>query len=118
MDMCRARVFACRCACSVATLAMLVALLASRDLAADGACERVRGLTLRDSTISAAQAVAANTEPFFAPRAFCRVLLTIAPTDDSDIKAEVWLPARDWNGKFQAVGNSDAAGVISYDDMV
>src|SRR6185295_2640037 len=33
-------------------------------------------------------------------------------------KAEVWLPAQNWNGKFQAVGNSDAAGVISYDDMV
>jgi feruloyl esterase len=44
--------------------------------------------------------------------------VTIAPTADSDIKVEVWLPLRDWNQKFQAVGNGDAAGVISYDAMV
>src|SRR5262249_48825613 len=31
---------------------------------------------------------------------------------------EVWLPSAGWNGKFQAVGNSDAAGAISYDDML
>ena len=36
---------------------------------------------------------------------FCRVSATIQPTSDSDIKVEVWLPATDWNGKFQAVRN-------------
>jgi hypothetical protein len=30
----------------------------------------------------------------------------------------VWLPTTGWNQKFQAVGNGDAAGVISYDAMV
>ena len=44
--------------------------------------------------------------------------MTIAPTADSDIKVEVWLPISGWNGKFQAVGNGDAAGVISYDAMI
>ena len=39
------------------------------------------------------------------------------PTDDSDIKIEVWLPASGWNGKFQAVGNGGWAGVISYGAM-
>src|SRR5437764_12105609 len=28
---------------------------------------------------------------------------------------EVWLPAADWNGKFEAVGNGGWAGTISYD---
>jgi feruloyl esterase len=41
----------------------------------------------------------------------------MTPTSDSDIKAEVWLPVDGWNGKFQAVGNGDAAGVISYAAM-
>jgi len=45
---------------------------------------------------------------------FCRVSATLAPSSDSDIKVEIWLPATQWNGKFQAVGNGGWAGVISY----
>ena len=45
---------------------------------------------------------------------FCRVSATIAPSSDSDIKVEVWLPAAGWNGKFQAVGNGGWAGTVSY----
>jgi len=81
------------------------------------ACERLRTLTLPAATINDAREVAPYTAPFYASRAFCRVMVTIAPTPDSDIKAEVWLPTSGWNRKFEAVGNGDAAGVISYDDM-
>jgi feruloyl esterase len=102
-------------AVTAATFAALLA--ASREAAAMSACESLRTLTLPDATISDAIDVAANSAPFYSARAFCRVLLTIAPTPRSDIKVEVWLPAADWNGKFQGVGNSDAAGVISYDAM-
>ncbi len=49
--------------------------------------------------------------------AFCRVAATLKPTEDSDIKIEVWLPASGWNHKFQAVGNGGWAGVISYGAM-
>ena len=45
---------------------------------------------------------------------FCRVAATLAPSSDSDIKIEVWLPTTSWNGKFQAVGNGGWAGTISY----
>ena len=105
---------------SAAAGATLVALLAaSSDVSASGTCARLRGLKLSDDArVTDARTVSSNTTPFFAPRAFCRVLLTIAPTADSDIKAEVWLPLRSWNRKFQAVGNGDAAGVISYAAMV
>jgi feruloyl esterase len=48
---------------------------------------------------------------------FCRVAVTLAPSSDSDIKVEVWLPAAGWNGKFQAVGNGGWAGTISYPAM-
>lgn len=104
---------------SAAAGATLVALFgASRAVTATGTCERLRGLILADdATITDARAVAPNAAPFFVPHAFCRVFLTIAPTADSDIKAEVWLPLRGWNQKLQAVGNGDAAGAISYDAM-
>ncbi len=39
---------------------------------------------------------------------------TLKPSADSDIKVEVWLPAANWNSKYQAVGNGGWAGVISY----
>jgi hypothetical protein len=46
--------------------------------------------------------------------AFCRVILTLHPTSDSDIKVEVWMPASGWNGKFQGEGNGGFAGTIDY----
>jgi Tannase and feruloyl esterase len=49
--------------------------------------------------------------------AFCRVLATLRPTSDSDIKIEVWLPASGWNGRLEAVGNGGLAGSIGEDAM-
>ncbi len=47
--------------------------------------------------------------------AYCRLLATLKPSPDSDIKIEVWLPiGAAWNGKYQAVGGGGWAGVISY----
>jgi len=46
---------------------------------------------------------------------FCRVVAFSAPTSDSHIAFEVWLPvtAR-WNGKFEAIGNGGFIGQIGY----
>jgi len=49
--------------------------------------------------------------------AFCRIAATLAPTPDSDIKIEVWLPVSGWNGKYEAVGNGGWAGTITYAAM-
>src|SRR5262245_33859960 len=59
-----------------------------------------------------AQIAAAKTLP-----AFCRVAVTLRPSSDSDIKIEVWLPAANWNGKFQAVGNGAFSGSVPYAAM-
>src|SRR5687767_6755106 len=120
MDVRRVLVSVRRAVYSAAAGAILVALFTASPAAeATGVCERLRGLTLdQHSTVTDAGVVAADTAPFFAARAFCRVFVTMAPTANSDIKAEVWLPLRGWNQKFQAVGNADAAGVFSYDAMV
>jgi Tannase and feruloyl esterase len=107
-----------RVSATVTTATFIAVIAASREAAANAACEDLRHLALPGATITAATDVAANSAPFYASRAFCRVLVTITPTPESDIKAEVWLPAAGWNGKFQGVGNSDAAGVISYEAMI
>ena len=41
---------------------------------------------------------------------FCRVAGVIAPTPESQILFEVWLPLDNWNGKFAGVGNGGWAG--------
>ena len=45
---------------------------------------------------------------------FCRIAGVIAPTSDSEIRFEVWMPLTGWNGKFAGVGNGGWAGDISY----
>jgi feruloyl esterase len=43
---------------------------------------------------------------------YCRVAAVLAPSRDSHIEMELWLPTTTWNGKFQAVGNGGWAGAI------
>ena len=92
-------------------------------LAAPAACGDLARLALPDATITMAQVVEAggftggNSAEFRALPAFCRVAATLKPSSDSDIKIEVWLPAANWNGKFQAVGNGAFTGNIAYAAM-
>ena len=52
------------------------------------------------------------------PQAHCRAAMVLAPSSDSHIEMEFWLPeAADWNGKFQAVGNGGWAGAITFPAM-
>src|SRR5262245_26946760 len=100
MDLCRTVISARRrvlWGTAVATLAALP--IATRAVAASGACERLRDVILRDGSVTAAEVVAPNASPY-APREFCRVRVTTSPTRDSEIKTEVWLPTRNWNGKL------------------
>lgn len=49
--------------------------------------------------------------------AFCRVQGVLHPTTDSHIAFEVWLPAENWDGRFQGVGNGGFAGAIPYSGL-
>src|SRR5262249_28442376 len=96
----------------VITLACVKALPAN----AATSCEKLISLPLPQARVDSAQMVAAGA--FVPPAgaqgrggaaslfanlpAFCRVTATLAPSSDSDIKTEIWLPASGWNGKFQA----------------
>ncbi len=49
--------------------------------------------------------------------AYCRVLFVLTPSTDSHIEAAMFLPAENWNGKLQVVGNGGWAGTVSYPAM-
>jgi hypothetical protein len=96
-------------------------------------CGELAGMAIENGRITAATPVEAGAfappaTPFGPPPgvanaaykglpAFCRVEATLAPTPDSDIKVEVWLPASGWNGKFVGIGNGVWAGQISHAQM-
>ena len=114
-----------------ATLLALTVLCAGVTAEARAAsCERVATLRLANTTVTAAAevtagafaaaggAVAAGPRAFGSLPPFCRVAATLAPSSDSDIKIEVWLPVQGWNGKFLAVGNGAWQGSIAYPAMV
>ena len=102
---------------------VLAALLAATSLTAASPCEALAKFALPGATITVAtpvdagafvSPVGARADAFGALPAFCRVAATLKPTQDSDIKMEVWLPASGWNGKFMAVGNGAFSGAIGY----
>src|SRR6266404_4179071 len=111
---------------------LTIVVFASAAIAATP-CENLASLKLPETTITAAQSIAAGAfQPpaGSGPRggagpgaafkdlpAFCRVAATLKPSGDSDIKVEVWLPVSGWNGRLQSVGNGAWAGTISYPAM-
>jgi feruloyl esterase len=58
-----------------------------------------------------------NERPITLLPPFCRVQVEAAPTADSNIHLETWLPLSGWNGKFIAVGSGGWGGSIAYDGM-
>lgn len=85
------------------------------------ACAKLAGERLPNTSITAAEAVTSgsftppgsNNEITNLPP-FCRVAGVIAPTSESHILFEVWLPLQQWNGRFTGVGNGGWAGFIAY----
>jgi feruloyl esterase len=108
------------------TFAVLAALSVALASAAHAAqtCETLTKLDLPATSITLAESVAAGS---FTPPvgkappnmpAFCRVEGTIKPSSDSSIYFEVWMPASNWNRKFQGAGNGGFAGAIGYDQLM
>jgi feruloyl esterase len=83
-------------------------------------CESLASLSLPHTTIATAESRPAGElklsgmKPIPALPAFCRIAGTLRPSSDSEIAFEVWLPAANWNGKFQGIGNGGFAGSISF----
>jgi len=101
------------------TMAFIPATAAQTDPAA--ACASLADQRLSSTTITAAQAITSGS--FTPPGStnaitnlppFCRVAGLIKPTNESQVRFEVWLPLRNWNGRFAGVGNGGWAGNISF----
>src|SRR6202165_589465 len=112
----------------IARIALSIILLRSLPAFA-ASCESLSGLKLPDTTITSAQSVSAGS--FTPPNpgnqpvpsvfknlpAFCRVTVEVKPTNDSDIKLEVWMPQSGFNGNFRGEGNGGFAGSPNYLSM-
>ncbi len=59
-----------------------------------------------------------GASPYAGLEEFCEVQATLTPTSDSDIKVVIWLPAKNWNGKFVGIGNGVWAGQLSISQLV
>ena len=84
-------------------------------------CEALKSFSLPNTTITATEFVPAGAQQTARGGrggqgaqlpAHCRVAATLAPSADSHIEMELWMPAENWNGKFLAVGNGGWAGNI------
>ena len=105
-----------------AAVLLLVGLLGARIPAQtpNAACSVLASQRLSATSLTTAEAVTGGS---FTPAGgaaianlppFCRVAGTIAPTSESQIRFELWLPLDTWNGKFSGVGAGGWAGTISY----
>jgi feruloyl esterase len=88
-------------------------------LPAAAQCESLRTLARPNTTVTGAELVPAAPAAgqALAMPAYCRVRAVVKPVPDSQITVEVWMPAENWNGKFQAVGNGGWAGNLSLPAM-
>src|SRR5260370_18539646 len=65
--------------------------------------------------VPAGSYTAANGQTYPNLPTFCRVAATAAPTSQSDINFEVWMPpASRWNGIFRGEGSGGSAGAITF----
>jgi feruloyl esterase len=90
--------------------------------AAPAACEDLAKFPLTGGKITSVVVVAEGTKiplpplpiSLISPAGFCRVAVTLTPTSDSAIMAEVWLPdPAKWNGNFLGSGNGGFGGSVS-----
>jgi len=96
--------------------------LTAAPLWAATTCANLKSLSLPNATVTLAETVAAGSfrpqpggrggpQQFADLPEFCRIQATLAPSSDSDIKVELWMPAAArWNGKFRGIGNGGLGG--------
>jgi feruloyl esterase len=113
---------------------IVCAVVLTAPVIAATTCESLSSLKVANTTITAAQTVpAGGFVPAGGPAdggpgfdykklpAFCRVQGVIAPSADSHIEFEVWMPdpkgTPGWNGRYEGLGNGGFAGTIGYSGM-
>jgi feruloyl esterase len=86
-------------------------------------CESLAGLSTAGEEVLGAESVPAGDwqppegDPLKGLPSFCRVRLRLVPSNGSDIRAELWLPAEGWNGRFLGTGNGGYGGVVQHEAL-
>ena len=85
-------------------------------------CEKLKDLGLPKVEITSATLVQAGPFATSVPTvagtasvelpSHCEVKVVARPTSDSEIGIEIWLPAKNWNGKYEQTGNGGWGGAI------
>jgi feruloyl esterase len=89
------------------TTASLLALAAPAAAHAETACADLAKTSLPHAEVTKAVSEAVGDKQV------CKVSVTSRPTQDSDIRLEIWIPVgAAWNGKFVQVGNGGFAGTV------
>lgn len=103
----------------LAVVGCVAGLGSAAALAAD--CGGLKNLKIDAAEITVAEAVSSGTlqpdaieNAISGLPAFCRVAGVLRPSNDSEIRFEVWMPEQGWNGRYLGVGNGGFAGQIGY----
>jgi len=87
-------------------------LMVLAGIAAAADCDRAGGNIVAAGTFIAPSEIKAAI--YKVTPEFCRVYGVLAPSSDSHIEFEVWMPVSGWNGKYLGIGNGGFAGSIGY----
>jgi feruloyl esterase len=108
-----------------ATMGLFASVAIASSPALASPCTNLQSLQFQHTTINSATDNTSGT--FVVPGsppttitglpAFCRVVATLTPSSDSNIKIEVWLPESGWNGRFLGTGGGGFQGVINYTEL-
>ncbi len=102
---------------------LLVLCFLASPSAFAASCVALKNLRLPKTSVTLSELVPSGSftpeggSPLGNLPAFCRVALTLSPSQDSAIRVEVWLPENGWNGRMEGTGNGGFAGKISYGSL-
>jgi hypothetical protein len=99
-------------------IALAICFSAASAATCDNVAQKIMSAKITSAQIMPAGAFVPPSGPkapiFKTAPEFCRVQGVIAPSEDSHIEFEVWLPVAGWNGKYLGIGNGGFAGSIGY----
>lgn len=105
---------------TVQCFCLLIILVALPMPAFASKCDQLLSLNLSHTEITTAELVFSGTlkpggeSPISGLPTFCRVVASLHPVQDSDIRVEMWMPESGWNGRLEGTGNGGLAGRINY----
>lgn len=80
--------------------------------------QKIKGALILDGEITGIELVEENNAPVLGmplgvTPEHIKVSVTCRPEEGSNIRIEIWLPTKEWNGNFLGTGNGGAAGVLA-----